>query len=650
MKFKYSIINIGYIELMSKLPMARLFTGIKPMANEKTVKNARPAPDFPAGAEWINTNRPLVMPELRGRVVLLDFWTYACINCMHVLPDLAKLEQKYGDTLVVVGVHSAKFVGEKDTGNIREAVKRYNIRHPVINDPGLSMWKELGIRAWPTLVLIDPEGNIVGKASGEGNYDVLDRAISDLLEGFTVSEEGLSPLPIAPEADRMEEMLLKYPGKVLADPERDHLFIADSGHNRIVVAGLTDGDVLYTIGSGQTGMRDGGFGDAEFSNPQGMALDGPILYVADTDNHSLRAIDLDSRSVSTVAGTGEQAAWGSRGGRGEHTLLNSPWDVTMLGGKLYVAMAGSHQLWRYDPESKRIEAYAGSGREGIVDGPLTSAELAQPSGITSDGMALYFADSEASAIRKVAEEKVITLIGKGLFIFGFQDGTFPAALLQHPLGVVYDDGRLWVADTYNNCLRRMNLADMTIVTTAGAREDGFEDGVGGNARFDEPGGLTIAHGKVYIADTNNHAVRIFDPLIGNVTTYNLVETLSIIAGGASFQVQVLPPEGYHINTDAPSHLDAREMGQEHTLDKMQNVRGEELRASFQYKEGAPERVYEFSGELYLCREGEKSICTAQDVSFRRKIRVDASAAGEPVITYTAPHIQAEAYEPLIARR
>ncbi len=609
------------------------------MKHTNTTNDARrAAPDFPISAEWINTDRPLIMSELRGRAVLLDFWTYACINCMHILPDLTKLESKYGDRLAVVGVHSAKFEGERDTGNIREAVKRYNIRHPVINDSNLTLWKQLGVNAWPTLILIDPQGNVVGKASGEGNYDILDRAISDILEGFNVSVKNLAPLPIAMEADRMADTFLRYPGKVASYPEGDRLYIADSGHNRIVVANLINGDALYCIGSGKAGMRDGGYGEAEFSNPQGMALDDGLLYVADTDNHALRAVDLGSRTVKTVAGTGEQAHWGARGGPAESTPLNSPWDVTMRDGRAYIAMAGSHQIWRYDHGAKWVETYAGSGREGIVDGPLRSAELAQPSGIATAGEIIYFADSETSSIRMAAGEEVVTLIGKGLFVFGHRDGTFRNALLQHPLGLAYDNGVLWVADTYNNRLRRMNPAESVIVTVAGAEEDGFEDGIGKKARFDEPGGVAVANGKVYIADTNNHAIRVFDPLVDNVTTYALLEIIYVISAGTSFQVRALPPKGYHINPDAPSFLDARALGDGRKLEKAQSIRDEELRVAFTYDEGERERVYEFSGDIYLCRE-QGGLCAVQSVSFLRKVRVDENSEGGAVIAYTVSSIE-----------
>lgn len=614
---------------------ALVIVGVYCMANGQSNREERPAaPDFPASASWINTERPLTMHDLRGRVVLLDFWTYCCINCMHVLPDLARLEKKYEDRLVVVGVHSAKFDAERDTGNIRRAVERYGIRHPVINDAGMVMWHRLGVNSWPTIVLIDPNGGLVGKVSGEGNFDILDRAVSDLITRQTGSPQELSPLPLTDSAKEEPETFLRFPGKVLADSALGRLFVADSGHNRIIVARLDDGDILSVIGSGETGLRDGGYSTAAFSNPQGMARDGGILYVADTDNHAIRAVDLASRTVRTVAGTGNQARYGARGGPAETSPLNSPWDLIWHDGGLYIAMAGSHQLWRYDPERRTVEVHAGSGAEDIIDGPLSGAALAQPSGITGDERGLFFADSETSSIRKISGGRVTTLIGKGLFEFGSSDGSFRAALLQHPLGVAYDNGLLWIADTYNNRLRRIDLTRSVIETAAGSDRDGFEDGPGDLARFDEPGGVTVSGGKVYVADTNNHAVRVFDPRTREVSTFELVETVAVPEGIDSFQVLVLPPEGYHLNTEGPSFLNVSLPGGNRVREKTQNVRPEELRVSVRCDKG--NGLFEFTGDIYLCRSGDRSICTMTSVRFIRRLRSEKNLSGDAVVTFTIP--------------
>ena len=284
------------------------------------------APELSGAREWFNVPQPLSLAALRGKVVLLDFWTYGCINCMHVLPELRRLEEKYRDELVVIGVHSAKFTNERKSDNIRRILVRYDIDHPVANDADFRIWKSYGARAWPTLVLIDPEGYVVATASGEGKGEAFDRAIAAVIELF--DRQGLidrTPLPLSPERDRIQTSTLAFPGKVLADEPSGRLFVADSNHHRVLVADL-DGRVDAVIGgedlasaSSQVGFADGAFEQARFYRPQGLALDGDVLYIADTENHAVRAANLSSRSVSTLAGTGRQGGWQSPGGAATRT-------------------------------------------------------------------------------------------------------------------------------------------------------------------------------------------------------------------------------------------------------------------------------------------------------------------------------------------
>ncbi|MEZ5394741.1 MAG: thioredoxin-like domain-containing protein [Bryobacterales bacterium] len=361
------------------------------------------APEFPEGLDWLNTERPLTMRELRGKIVLLDFWTYCCINCMHVLPELERLERKWKDELIVIGVHSAKFLGEKQTENIRQAVLRYEIAHPVVNDHSMQIWQEYAVRAWPSFMLIDPNGKIIGTHSGERVYDLFDGVIAQMVEHF--EGEGTldrTPVSFALERARQPESVLSFPGKVLADDAGDRLFIADTNHNRIVIASLSTGHVLDIVGSGEAGFADGSFAETKLDHPQGMAVEGDLLYIADTDNHAIRRADLRARQVVTLAGDGEQAEdFDNRPGPARGRRLNSPWDLDLAHGVLFIAMAGQHQVWGLDLEEFYIAGHAGSGQEDHVDGPLLAASLAQPSGLTHDDSTLFVADSEVSSIRAV---------------------------------------------------------------------------------------------------------------------------------------------------------------------------------------------------------------------------------------------------------
>ena len=494
-----------------------IYPGGTPVASAQ--KKKIPAPELTGGTAWLNVSRPLSLSDLKGKMVLLDFWTYCCINCMHIIPDLKKLEAKYPKELVVVGVHAAKFTNERETENIRQAILRYELEHPVVVDSNLAIWQAYGVRAWPTLVLIDQEGYIIGSDTGEGHYEILDKLIGEFASRYRsnnlVNEK---PIPISLEKDKQAASFLSFPGKILATPNR--LYIADSGHNRIVITDMK-GNVLDVAGSGEIGKSNGEFAAAGFHHPQGMAIHGDLFYIADTENHLIRRLDLKERTVKTIAGNGKQAEFMASGGMGAASPLNSPWDLAFLDGQLYIAMAGTHQIWIMDLETTVFQPYAGSGREGRADGPLDACALAQPSGIAVAGSRLYFADSEVSSLRYVDREdnKAHTAVGKDLFVFGDKDGKGDDARLQHPLGVAVYKDLVYLADTYNHKIKTFNPRDNTCMTFSGSGRSGFKDGR--NAQFYEPGGLSAIGNKLYVADTNNHAIRVIDLETKEVSTLQL---------------------------------------------------------------------------------------------------------------------------------
>jgi DNA-binding beta-propeller fold protein YncE/thiol-disulfide isomerase/thioredoxin len=503
-----------------------------------------PAPEITGGVEWVNVERPITLASMRGRFVLLDFWTYCCINCIQTLPELKKLEHAFANELVVIGVHSAKFDGEKDGQNIREAIHRYEIEHPVVNDAEMTIWQKYGTRSWPTLVLIDPAGEVIWAATGERTFDEIKALLDRGLPYYR--EQGLlkpAPRPTVIADAAASATPLRFPGKVLADATGGRLFIADSNHNRIVVAGL-DGKLKSVIGSGAIGMDDGAFDKATFNHPQGMALVGDILYVADTENHMLRKVDLTKQQVITVAGTGKKGdAWPTSDseeaaarlrfpaavrmryvGLPATTALASPWALWPHENNLYIAMAGPHQIWKMPLDESEIGPYAGNGREAITDGPLLPripydgayASFAQPSGLASDGKRMFVADSEGSIIRSVPfdpagqTESVVGPTGATLFEFADVDGVGERVRFQHPLGVAWFDGKLYVADTYNNKIKIVDVSERSCRTIAGTGKPGRDDAEGAKATFNEPSGLTAANGKLYVADTNNHAIRVIE--------------------------------------------------------------------------------------------------------------------------------------------
>ncbi|MEU2925611.1 NHL domain-containing thioredoxin family protein [Streptomyces sp. NPDC007251] len=437
---------------------------------DSTPRRARVrAPQLTGKGGWLNTGgSDLSLAALRGRIVVLDFWTFCCINCLHVLDELRELEEKHRDTVVIIGVHSPKFVHEAEHQAVVDAVERYGVEHPVLDDPELATWKQYAVRAWPTLVVIDPEGYVVAQHAGEGHAHAIERLVEELEaehEAKGTLRRGDGPY-VPPEP---QPTTLRFPGKALLLPS-GNLLVSDTTRHQLVELAEDGETVVRRIGSGARGFADGGPESASFNEPQGLALleDGAVV-VADTVNHALRRLDPVSGEVTTLAGTGRQWWQGSVGsGPAREVDLSSPWDVALFGGKVWIAMAGVHQLWTYDPGAGTVGVAAGTTNEGLVDGPGAEAWFAQPSGLAATAERLWLADSETSALRWVdLDGHVHTAVGTGLFDFGHRDGAAEQALFQHPLGVaVLPDGSVAVADTYNHALRRYDPATGEVTTLA----------------------------------------------------------------------------------------------------------------------------------------------------------------------------------------
>ncbi|WP_404952436.1 redoxin domain-containing protein [Streptomyces sp. ARC12] len=429
------------------------------------------APELIGKGGWLNTgDQQYTLADLRGRIVILDFWTFCCVNCLHVLDELRELEEKHRDTVVIIGVHSPKFVHEAEHRAVVDAVERYEVHHPVLDDPELATWKQYAVRAWPTLVVIDPEGYVVAQHAGEGHAHAIEKLVEELeaehaAKGTLRRGDGpyVAPEPVATH--------LRFPGKALLLPDGGFL-VSDTTRHRLVELDADGETVRRHFGTGERGLSDGGPDEARFSEPQGLAVlpDGRVA-VADTVNHAMRALDLTTGVTSTLAGTGRQWWQGApTSGPAREVDLSSPWDVAWFGDRLWIAMAGVHQLWTYDPESATVRVAAGTTNEGLVDGPAAEAWFAQPSGlaVSADGERLWVADSETSSLRWVdRDEHVRTAVGTGLFDFGHRDGAADQALLQHPLGVTaLPDGSVAISDTYNHALRRYDPASGEVTTLA----------------------------------------------------------------------------------------------------------------------------------------------------------------------------------------
>ena len=580
------------------------------------------APDLDRVGTWLGTDRPLLFRgALKGRVVLLDFWTSGCVNCLHALPVLRGLEERFrGQPFQVVGIHSGKFDAEKEVSAVAEAMARYGIDHPVGTDSDLVVWEQYAIHGWPTSVLVDARGYAVAWFRGEPEPATLTAWVQAALDDGK-ARGVLAPGP--PEFRRpavRDTGPLAFPGKVLA-LSGGGLAVADSGHHRVLTFD-GGGRLFRTIGSGLEGFSDGPADTASFRSPQGLAERDGSLYVADTGNHAVRRVDLATGRVETLAGNGRKAegaiqpAADARG-----TALRSPWDLTFVGDTLWIAMAGSHQLFRLDVRTGALSLGAGSGREGLDDGTLVEATFAQPSGLATDGQVLYVADSEASAIRRVDPRggTVHTLAGEGLFDFGLRDGALAKARFQHPLGLALDGGVLWVSDTFNGAIRRVSLADARVSTVARG--------------LAQPGGLTLAGGRLVVADTDHHRLVTVATETGALTPLPLtgvnppsvrglierpvlatralplqhLEDAAVATTGGALELEVRLPEGHTFTAGAPQRVELSVAGS--AVPVQLEAAGRVLRARtarISPLKTPSEAVY--SVALYYCRDGQGAVC------------------------------------------
>ena len=493
------------------------------------------APAFPDGKDWFNSPPLSFDRELAGKVVVLDFWTYCCINCIHVLPDLAELEERYaGYPVAFVGVHSAKFENEKVSSNIRDAVLRYEIAHPVVNDDTMQMWQQVGVRSWPSMAVVGPRGNLLLLVSGEGNKEVIDACISAALAFYPEKSFRHDPVPMSPEKDKQRiDSPLRYPGKLAVDAVGQRLFISDSNHHRIIVTDL-DGNFIDSIGSGRIGLVDGDYDEARFFRLQGLDYHDGKLYVADAENHALRVVDPDAKTVTTLVGNGTQGRDYQGGKGGREQPISTPWDVFVEGSQVFIAMAGTHQIWSYDLKAGIAKNYSGNGSEQNLNrNDRLLAAWAQPSGLSVGNGELFIADSESSTVRAInlTSGATRTIAGgenaqpRNLFAFGDKDGIGEAARMQHVLGVLWwpSEQKIIVADTYNHRLKLVDPKTGEAKRWVGSGKPGLRDGKGLDAQFSEPSGFALGPRarRLFVADTNNHVIRVVDLESLDVTTLKL---------------------------------------------------------------------------------------------------------------------------------
>jgi sugar lactone lactonase YvrE/thiol-disulfide isomerase/thioredoxin len=632
------------------------------------------APELTGGLGWLNVDKPVSLRELRGNVVILDFWTAGCVNCMHMLAVLDALEtRREGQPLQIIGVHSAKFDSEKDPTRVLAAVERYGIRHPVVVDRDLAIWERYGVQAWPTLVVVRPDGRVAGAIPGEIGLDQLDGIVGRVLDEAR-ADGTLAPGPLLHhQSPHRAGGALSFPGKVLsADDGR--LFISDTGHHRVLVAS-SGGRVLDVIGSGESGVADGPFASARFVEPQGLAFDPAHqrLFVADARGQRIVVADLRRKTVAALAGTGVlgTAPVGADSRPAREVALRTPWDLALRGDTLYVALAGSHQLGvldlRHGLAAATLRRFAGTGREALRDGLPDESAFAQPSGLSIQGDVMFVADSESSAIRKVdlANGSTTTLLGTGLFDWGDGDGPLRPRLLQHPIAVAAAPGGLWIADTYNRKIKWLALAAdpaadalRTVVVTAAGEPLG------------NPSGLALeSDGSLIIADTDrNRLLRLppgaSEPLVVTVTEGGSApivtaadstavtprkhsEELTLAAqrlrpGHQDLALQLSAPEGFAFSEGAPWSVDLSAEGEglrivdTHRDGEASGGKAVPFTAGVEAKDKATLIV---SVRATVCDSVNHAACYPRRLRFRVPVQVEGGAKSATlVLALTAPAV------------
>lgn len=586
--------------------------------------------------KWFNVSRPLEIADLKDRIILIDFWTYACVNCIQALPEIKKLEEQYGSKLTVIGVHSGKFSNEKDSSEIKKAILKYDITHPVINDADFKIWNSFKANSWPTFILINPNGRIVKTYLGEYGATKIKKDVKKLISKFKY-QLNRDPLPLMPEKYNIIGNVLNFPTKLAYAANFSYklrqlpvIFIANSSDHNIVVSSLT-GDIITKIGSGKKDLEDGSFDVASFNSPQGLLYDSGKLYVADTGNHALRVIDFTEAKVTTLLGSGQRGQIiQDQIVEGKTLDLASPTDIEFFTDKknIVIANSGTHQILSYNLDRKTVSVLAGSGVEGIDDGKYPDNSLAQTSDMSVSGGKLYFVDSESSSLRVLDKSgNVKTLIGKGLFDFGRKNGNKSEAQMQHPLGLLVDDTGAYISDSFNHAIRKYNFSSAQISDLAGGKTKGEKLGAKSSTEFDEPAGIISVFDYFYIADSNNNRIVKLNRKNLNSELFDVMPPLQLqkesflqylpnlqkvekaeVKSDAEIILKIDLAEGWKINEEGPSFINLLQPTKEGQANLIATFDWHSVKNKVMKLPKISVGDYVLQGTIYYCEDKKNSLC------------------------------------------
>ncbi len=609
-------------------------------------------------AYWFNTSRSVNKEDLKGKLVLLDFWSYSCVYCIQSLPQIRELQDDLGSKITVIGVHSARFEGEKNRTAIKKAILKYNIDFPVIDDSNLKIWKKFNLKYWPTYILINPYGNIIEKFSTKKDLKKLTKAVKKAAKKYKY-EINRDPLPTLPEKYNTIGNVLSFPTDLKStknfsfrSKEVPAIFIANSSKNKIYVTSLS-GDILFKIGSGVDGFEDGGFASSSFSRPRGLLYKSGKLYVADTGNNALRVIDFKKKEVATLIGSGELGGIIKYGKKidADDFDLSSPNALEFFpdSNHIVIANSGANQILSYDIKKHLIKVVAGDGSLGDKDGKLSTNSLAQTADLAVYNKKLYFVDSKSSSLRVLDKSgNVQTLIGQGLSKFGNKTGSKDEALMQNPSGLEVDDTGVYIVDSFNNSIKKYNFSSKKLSNYFGSGKIGEVLGDSKESEFDEPKKITSVLNRFYISDTNNNRIvsisrskpksEVFNVMppqklpregfLEYLPNLEVIKTIKV-KSNTELKLKITLEKGWKINKKGPSFINLLELVDDDQANLVtsfdwNSVKAKKMKIS-RLESG---EEYILQGTIYFCEDKEKALCYIK--SYEQKIEPDSDSENKEI--------------------
>jgi len=597
--------------------------------------------------KWYNVAKAPSGDDLKDRVILFDFWNYSCVSCIQSFPEIKKLKERFGNKLVVISVHSSIYDNEKDDNSVKKAVLKYDITNPVVNDADLKIFNEFEVKAFPTYVIVGPNGREYKRYEGSNSFSDIKSSIKKLVKKykFSLNREFL---PMRLEKYHTIGNVLSFPSKIAYAKNFSYnsrnlpvIFISNLGQNNIIVSSLS-GEIIETIGATSDYMIDGSFEQASFKFPQGLVFNNNKLYVADSGNNAIRVVDFKEKKVSTLIGDGVRGGVFSNKDNVENIRLSTPLDLELSSDKknIIIANSGTNQILSYNLKKKDIVVLAGNGKKGIDDGNYPNNSLAQTSDLEFYKGKLYFVDSASSSLRVMDKKgKVSTLIGKKSLDFGNKNGSKKEALMQNPLALSVDETGIYILDSFNHQLKKYSFQSKKISSLVGKKK-GDDVGSKSNTSFNEPSGLVSILGKFYVVDSNNNRIL-------SVSRYNLSSKIIDIIPAFKLpkegfleylpnlekreEVSVKSESNIKINITLQKKWKINEMGPSF-INLLEIVDSDEanLAASFDWHDIKSKTLsinnleedkdYLLQGVIYFCEDKENALCFVK--SYEQRVIAD----------------------------